>query len=390
MPGSDEPTQATRPAIATAGGLLLAIALLQIAQQVIGVFSPRPTIQAALVIAVGLAALTAERIRSGRGPRDRVALISGAVCLVALAAAGVIWASSGFSTPPKPTVSAQVDDIRDKLRAEGFTVTYRKLPLHQGARSHLFVAGRPRLDANRRPSDEIFLYDEDHGILRRVLDFRPRLTLPDQQNAATGATFSLGAVNDVDGDGQGEVLASWDTNLGGEEFQRVPVLISRRTAGRYAVTPLLDVRSLDRSATDGLLTYGFGPSGRPGSPSVWVSELALDEQRRFLARDGTLAASVVAFRDPHRLALTVVPAPRKGRRAVGIPRKVRFWTIDLGGTRPRTQPLCILGAPLGKLPVAAAALQSKAYLGRPLAAVLHRSGGGLGDWHEDVCGDPAL
>jgi hypothetical protein len=37
--------------VATAGGLLVALALLQIAQQVIGVFDPRASIQATLIVA---------------------------------------------------------------------------------------------------------------------------------------------------------------------------------------------------------------------------------------------------------------------------------------------------------------------------------------------------
>jgi hypothetical protein len=388
MPGSDEPAQATRPALATAGGLLLAVALLQIAQQVIGVFSPRPAIQAALVVAVGLAALTAERVRSG-GTRDRIAVISGSVCLAALAATAVIWATSGFSTPAKPSVAAQVDDIRNGLRARGFTVAYRKLPLHAGAPSHLFVAGRPKVDANRRPSDEVFLYDDDHGTLRQVLDFRPKVTLPDAGNAAAGTQFALTSVRDLDGDGQKELLASWATQMEDVEFQRVPVLIARR-GGRYAVTPLLAVRSLDRSAGEGLPTYGFGPARGPSSPSIWVSELALDAQRLFLARDGTLATSVVAPEDPHRLAATAVPADANGKRAFGIPRKVRFWTIELEGARPRLRPLCILGGPSGSVLVPSADFESNAYLGRPLAEGLRRANRGLGDWHDDICGDPAL
>jgi hypothetical protein len=390
MSAHDEAAPATRPALATAGGLLLAVALLQIAQQVIGVFSPRPSIQAGLVVAVGLAVLTAERLRSAAsGSLDRVAVVSGLVCLAALAATGVIWATSGFSTPAKPTVAAQVDDIRAALHARGYKVTYHKLLLGQGAASHLFVAGRPKLDANRRPSDEVLLYDNDHGELRRVLDFRPAVTLTDAQNAAAGATFTRSAVEDLDGDGQKELLASWDTNRAGAEYQRVPVLIARQRQGRYAVTPLLDTRSLDSAVTDGLPTYGFGPAGGRGSPSVWVSDLALDEQRGFLPRDGTLATSVVSA-DPHQLALTAIPADANGRRVPGIPRTVRFWTIDLSGARPVTRPLCILGAPLGAVPVPEPAFRSTAYLRQPLADALLRAGGGLGEWHDDVCGDPAL
>jgi hypothetical protein len=58
---------AARPGLVTAGGLLVAVALLQIAQQAIGAFSPRPSIKVAIVIGVGLAALNVES-RTARAP----------------------------------------------------------------------------------------------------------------------------------------------------------------------------------------------------------------------------------------------------------------------------------------------------------------------------------
>ena len=60
----DRAASKARPALATAGAIALSVGLLEIAQQVIGVFSPRRPIQIALIVAVGLAALTAERLRA--------------------------------------------------------------------------------------------------------------------------------------------------------------------------------------------------------------------------------------------------------------------------------------------------------------------------------------
>ena len=394
MPGPEgQRDQAARPALATAGALVLAVAFLQIAQQVIGVFSPRPSIQAALVIAVGLAALTAERKRATlHGSLDKVGVISGVVCIAALGATGVIWVTSGFSTPPKPSLGAQVDRIRDGLRAKGYAVTYRQLRLHPGLESYLFIAGRPKQDANRRPSDTVLIYDNDRGTLKRRLDFRPTVTMPDQGNAAVGAAFHLASVDDLDGDGQKELLGSWDTNLAGTEYQRVPVLISRRSDSNYAVTPLLSQASVHDAPTQGLLTYGFGPTGRPSPPSVWVSDLSLDTSRAFLPRNGTLATSVVTSHVDPQLTVTAVPADAFGRRVAGTPRVIRFWTIDMSGARPQTRALCILGpgsTRLPVLPVPQADFGSTAYLGHPLASALRSAGAGLGEWHDGLCGDAA-
>ena len=58
-----------RAGLVAAGALVVAVAGLQIAQGAISAFSPRPVIQAALVVGVGLAALAAELVRPGSRPR---------------------------------------------------------------------------------------------------------------------------------------------------------------------------------------------------------------------------------------------------------------------------------------------------------------------------------
>lgn len=204
------------------------------------------------------------------------------------------------------------------------------------------------------------------------------------------ASFNLVTVRDIDGDGQKEVLASYDTNRAGREFQRVPVVISRQPAEeRYIVTPLLAIRSLGRAASAGLPTYGFGQAGRRGALSVWVSDLALDPGRLFLAGHATLATSVVLPEgDPQHLSLGVEPAARGGGQAYVIPRHVRFWRLDLQHTRPRALPLCVQHPTETGVRVSARSPDATAFLGRPLADAMSTAQIGLGDFLDGRCTDP--
>jgi hypothetical protein len=386
----DRAASSARPALATAGAVALSVGLLEIAQQVIGVFSPRRSIQIALIVAVGLAALTAERLRAaGASRRDRVALAAGIGCAVALCATGAIWVSAGFSVPAKASVGEQVDGVRAAARRDGFTVGYSRLALHQGAASHVFVLAKrvAQKDAARRPSDEVRLYDVAGGELELRLAFRPDVTFPESPGRPAPASFHRWAVSDVDGDGQKEILASYDTNQAGSEFQRLPILISREAEGsRYVLTPLLPVRSLGGAASAGLPTYGFGPAGGRRAAHVWVSELALDRGRLFLPGHTTLTTSVVTVEgDPHHLSLTVQPAAPGGGRGAGIPRSVRFWELDTSGGRPRVRPLCPRTAGATAVRVPARELESRAFLGRTLADAMRAAGVGLGEFSQGRC-----
>ncbi len=236
------------------------------------------------------------------------------------------------------------------------------------------------------------LYDAAGGDLKLALAFRPEVTegeAPGEQPMP--ASFNLAAVRDVDGDGQQEILASYDTNRAGIEFQRVPVVISRQAAeGRYVVTPLLAIRSLGRAASAGLPTYGFGQAGRRGALNVWVGDLALDPGRLFLPNHATLATTVVLpDGDPQHLSLTVEPAAPGGGSASGIPRHVRFWGLDLRDARPRALPLCLLNTPKPVVRLPARALDRPGFLGRPLADAMTTAQVGLGEFHDGNCSDPA-
>ena len=295
-----------------------------------------------------------------------------------------MWVKSGFSVPPKPSIASQVDHIRDDLRAKGYTVTYRQLALHPSETPHLFIVSERRREKSSDASDQVLLYDSEHGILERKLDFRPRITLPDA-GVVTASAFSLMSVHDIDGNGHKELVGSWDTNQAGLEYQRVPVIVSRGSEGLYNVTPLMTRASLDDSPTNGLATYGFAPPRRGPAATVWVSDLSLDTKRAFLPREGTLITSVVARGAEDTFAVTVVPADAFGRRVPGIPRVIRFWTLDLSGAAPRTRALCLLNPPtrpIPRLPVRGIHFGNASYLTQPLASAMRAAGLALGDWHD--------
>jgi hypothetical protein len=78
-------------------------------------------------------------------------------------------------------------------------------------------------------------------------------------------------------------LGHWEANLAAEEFQRAPVLLSRSsTTGRYAVRPLLPVRTL-RETADGLPALRFD-----SADVVWVSDCCVRGGRRRVADTASL------------------------------------------------------------------------------------------------------
>jgi hypothetical protein len=346
-PGED--TSAARPALATAGGLLVALALLQIAQQVVGVFNPRASIQATLIVAVGLAALAVER------KRDRIGIAAAGGAVLALTATAAIWATSGFSTPQQPSLETQVDRIRAGLRDGGAKVVYRRLrlrPSPPAPTSHVFVVSRPGR------SDEVRIYDPVDGALRRRLAFRPEIRFPESERTFP-TRFVIRSVRDLDGDGQREILAHWEANQAGEEFQRAPVLLSRSSkSGRYAVRPLLPVAQL-REAADGLPALRFDDAD-----VVWVSDYGLDEEH-FVPGAATLVTRTVGS-DPHHLGVAV---------AHRFPPTVRFWDVARGRAR------CVRGG--------ARRVADTPSLGKGLADAMADAGLFVGDYVDGRCVEAA-
>ena len=246
-------------------------------------------------------------------------------------AAGVV-----YLTRDEP-VGDQVDEVRAELRGQGKEVEYRELQLGQSGPSHLFVVTTPsdRTGEVAPKADEVRIYDERGGSLEQTLSYRPVMRFAGVNQRPVGAAFELLTVRDIDGDGQKELLASYETNAAGSEFQRLPVLVSRRSADAdYDVSPLLAVGSMPREATAGLTMFRLTAPGGANSRAAWVADFLLETGRLPLRRRSILVASVLAPDDAPvpPLAVTVPDA---------LPKMVRFWEVDMEGGAPAVTPMCI-------------------------------------------------
>ena len=315
--------------------------------------------------------------------RIALALVAvGVIVAVAIIAAG--GGSSGGDAP----IAEQVDEIRAGLQEEGFEVGYSKLELHQGAPSHLFIATKLDQGGGRASSDEVRIYDDVDGALEPQLTYRPEVTQSSPPEVLIATAFQVRTVTDIDGDGQSEILGSYETNLAGEEYQRVPVLIARESGEGYLVTPLLTVSSFERQVTAGLPTFDFGPAGGQRAPTAWASEFALDTRGLYSDVRATLVTRVV---DPGRedpgLTLNVEPPGTDP----ALPLYVRFWGIEMQGPTPRVTALCVFsgGAPLPEpLPVRTGSEEIEELLGKPLRDALTDADLVVGDFVDGNCVEP--
>jgi hypothetical protein len=250
-------------------------------------------------------------------------------------AAGVV-----YLTRDEP-IGQQVDEVRADLRGQGMEVEYRELRLGQSGPSHLFVATSPPDRTGEVPpeADEVRIYDERGGSLEETLSYRPVVRFAGANQRPVGAAFELLTVRDIDGDGQREVLGSYETNAAGSEFQRAPVLISRRSADAdYEVSPLLDVASLPRAATAGLTLFRFSrPGGGGVARAAWVADFILETGRLPLRRRSVLVTSVIVPGGAGGAPVT----PLEVSVPDALPKLVRFWEVDMEGGAPAVKPMCI-------------------------------------------------
>ena len=317
--------------------------------------------------------------------RARAAVAALILVAVAVIVAVAIIASGDGSSGDDTPVAEQVDDIRASLQQEGFKVGYSRLELHQGAPSHLFIATELDQGGARSKSDEVRIYDDVEGSLELQLTYLPEVTQPEPPQTPVMTAFQLRTVTDIDGDGQSEVLGSYESNLSGEEYQRVPVLIARESGEGYLVTPLLTVSSFERQVTAGLPTFDFGPAGEQRLPTAWASEFALDTRNLYSPVRATLVTRVVALghEDPV-LTLNVEPPDSS-------PIAVRFWGIEMQGPTPVVTPLCVFSgdAPVpDPLPMRASPARIETLLGKPLADALKDADLVVGDYIDRNCVEP--
>ncbi len=231
--------------------------------------------------------------------------------------------------------------------------------------------------------------------LELQLSYRPEVT---QDGGARGGgdptfmalAFQLRTIADIDDDGQKEILGSYDANLAGEEFQRVPVLIARESGEGYLVTPLLPTASFERQVTAGLSTFDFGPAGEERSPTVWASDLLLDTRNLFWPQRPTLVTRVVGGA-PRDSELTLEVEAREPGAPASLPLNIRFWGVEMLGPTPQVSPLCVrsIGAFPQPLVVRAGLKDTEALLGKSLAGAMTDAGVELGDFIDGNCVEQA-
>ena len=162
---------------------------------------------------------TARLLAAGAG-------IAGIITAVVL----VVW---GFSTPTPPPMAAQIAAIERRAAKEGHYVRQvvgGALDLHgSGQDSRLFVVSDSEVRRGEpAPSDELRIYDEQDGWLRRAFRFRP---------AEPGVKFEFRGARDIDGDGAVEVVGGYAAPDARNAV--LPLAIEwQGFAQRYAIVPL--------------------------------------------------------------------------------------------------------------------------------------------------------
>jgi hypothetical protein len=152
--------------------------------------------------------------------------IAGIVTAVVL----VVW---GFSTPTPPPMAAQIAAIERRAAKHGQYVRQAvgtALDLHgSGQASRLFVVSDSEVRRGEpAPSDELRIYDEHDGWLRRAFRFKP---------AEPGVKFDFRAARDIDGDGAVEVVGGYAAPDARNAV--LPLAIEwQGFAQRYAIVPL--------------------------------------------------------------------------------------------------------------------------------------------------------
>jgi hypothetical protein len=145
----------------------------------------------------------------------------------------VVLAGWGFSTPTPPPMAAQIAAIERRAAQHGQYVRQvvgGALDLHgSGQESRLFVVSDSEVRRGEpAPSDELRVYDDEGGWLRRSFRFRP---------AEPGVKFEFRGARDVDGDGAVEVVGGYAAPDARNAL--LPLALDwQGFAQRYAIVPL--------------------------------------------------------------------------------------------------------------------------------------------------------
>jgi hypothetical protein len=222
--------------------------------------------------------------------------------------AGVAWIAT--RDEDGASVADQIDDVRASLSGARLVPRHRELRLHEGGPSHLFVANTPATGATR----EIRIYDEVDGSLEERLSLRPRV-----REAPRAFSFHTERVADLNGDGQREIVASYEHNPAGVEYVRIPLLIARDSgSGAYRTAAILAperVTAADRRTIQRSFPVATVEGLRKSAPSTtWMVADFIVDRGRWPAWDRVLTVS--------------------------DPEGVGFWALRLRNTSLELLPLC--------------------------------------------------
>jgi hypothetical protein len=156
--------------------------------------------------------------------------------LVGLLVTAAIAAGTAWFIGQDPTTGQQIDQVRSTLEKGGLEVrAFQKLSLHAGAMSYLFAIG----EQDGFEPDEIRIYDQEGGSFHEGFSFVPAIKSQNSEVKTVPSDFNVLSVTDPDGDGQNELLGSYDITAP-RGVVRLPVTIIWSPAeSEYRLAPLL-------------------------------------------------------------------------------------------------------------------------------------------------------
>jgi hypothetical protein len=162
---------------------------------------------------------------------DHVAATLVGLLVTAAVAGGVTWVVG-----KDRTTGQQIDQVRATLEKGGLEVrAFQQISLHAGATSYLFAVGKQ----DGSEPDEIRIYDQEGNSFHEKFSFAPAIKSQNSEVEAVPFEFNVLSVTDPDGDGQNELLGSYDI-VAPRGPVRLPVTIVWNPAeSDYRLTPLL-------------------------------------------------------------------------------------------------------------------------------------------------------
>ena len=206
---------------------------------------------------------------------------------------------------PAPSVDVQLAELRETAVRQHEVLFVQPASLHGGL-SYVVVSEQPIQESSFfGRSDDIRIYDVNHGRLKKVFDFRPS---PDGREPWR---YRLDGVQDLENTGTQEVIGGfWLLIDSGGTRAFVPTVVSWDDATkRYVIEPLLPESPLEQSGPEHVHEF-LGVGG----PAWWRLEtegVTIRDPRSGVAFHGYggveyIVRTVSSFRAPSGTGLIVV------------------------------------------------------------------------------------